>query len=70
MSEQPTRPLINGLLSQVPDIDADETQEWIDSLDGLIEAQGGPRTRYVLMAMQQRARERGISLPSDRKSVV
>lgn len=64
MSQQPTRPLINGLLSQVPDIDREETQEWMDSIDGLIDAQGGPRTRYLLMAMERRARERGVSIPS------
>lgn len=64
VSQQPTRPLINGLLSQVPDIDREETQEWMDSIDGLIDAQGGPRTRYLLMAMERRARERGVSIPS------
>ncbi len=64
MSQQPTRPLINGLLSQVPDIDREETQEWLESIDSLIDAQGGPRTRYLLMAMERRARERGINVPS------
>ncbi|MFP7696028.1 pyruvate dehydrogenase (acetyl-transferring), homodimeric type [Trueperella sp. LYQ143] len=63
MSQQPIRPLINGLLSQVPDIDPEETQEWIDSVEALIENQGGPRTRYLLTAMQNHARRRGISIP-------
>ena len=30
-------PILNGLPSQLPDIDPDETQEWLDSLDGAIE---------------------------------
>ncbi|MDO5025612.1 MAG: pyruvate dehydrogenase (acetyl-transferring), homodimeric type [Trueperella sp.] len=64
MTQQPVRPLINGLLSQVPDIDQEETAEWMDSIDGLIEARGGPRTRYLLMAMERRARERGVNVPS------
>ena len=37
-----TGPLIDGLLSQVPDIDPDETGEWVESLDGLIDEQGRP----------------------------
>ncbi|HZK05945.1 MAG TPA: pyruvate dehydrogenase (acetyl-transferring), homodimeric type [Actinomycetaceae bacterium] len=57
-------PLINGLLSQVPDIDRAETEEWIESLDGLIEEKGGPRARYILLSMLKRAREVGIAIPT------
>ncbi|QGH69522.1 pyruvate dehydrogenase (acetyl-transferring), homodimeric type [Pseudactinotalea sp. HY158] len=56
------KPLINGLISQVPDIDADETAEWIESLDGLIDSRGGPRARYVLLNLLQRARERNVTV--------
>ena len=59
-----TGPLIGGLLSQVPDIDPDETGEWVESLDGLIDDKGGPRARYVLMSMLRRARERNVAIPS------
>ncbi|MBZ2195283.1 pyruvate dehydrogenase (acetyl-transferring), homodimeric type [Occultella gossypii] len=57
-------PLINGLLSQVPDIDPEETDEWLESLDGLIDERGGPRARYVLLNMLKRARERDVTVPS------
>ncbi|HIZ36909.1 MAG TPA: pyruvate dehydrogenase (acetyl-transferring), homodimeric type [Candidatus Ruania gallistercoris] len=57
-------PLINGLLSQVPDIDPDETSEWLESLDGLIDDRGGPRARYILLNMLKRARERQVAVPS------
>ena len=57
-------PLINGLLSQVPDIDSEETGEWIESLDGLIDERGGPRARYVLLSLLKRARERNVAVPS------
>ncbi len=57
-------PLINGLLSQVPDFDPAETGEWIESLDGLIDDRGGPRARYVLLNLLKRARERNVSVPS------
>jgi pyruvate dehydrogenase E1 component len=57
-------PLINGLLSQVPDIDPGETDEWVDSLDGLIDDKGGPRARYVLLSLLKRARERNVAIPT------
>ena len=57
-------PLINGLLSQVPDIDPVETGEWVESLDGLIDDKGGPRARYVLLNLLKRARERNVAIPT------
>ncbi|QRV02819.1 pyruvate dehydrogenase (acetyl-transferring), homodimeric type [Arcanobacterium phocisimile] len=63
MSSQPTRPLLNGLFNRIPDIDPEETQEWLDSLEGLIDEKGGPRTRYLLMEMERHARTRGIQFP-------
>src|SRR5665811_2364336 len=58
-----TGPLINGLLSQVPDIDPDETKEWVESFDGLLQERGGPRARYVLLSLLKRARERNVAIP-------
>ena len=58
-----TGPLINGLLSQVDDIDPAETGEWVESLDGLIDDRGGPRARYVLLNLLKRARERSVAIP-------
>ncbi|WP_282945190.1 pyruvate dehydrogenase (acetyl-transferring), homodimeric type [Cellulomonas endometrii] len=58
-------PLINGLLSQVPDVDPEETSEWVESLEGLIDDKGGPRARYVLLNMLKRARERNVAIPAD-----
>ncbi|KSW28556.1 pyruvate dehydrogenase (acetyl-transferring), homodimeric type [Cellulomonas sp. B6] len=59
-----TGPLIGGLLSQVPDIDPEETGEWLESLDGLIGDKGGPRARYVLMSLLRHARERNVAIPA------
>ena len=59
-----SQPLINGLLSQIGDIDSEETEEWLDSLDALIDDRGGPRARYVLLSMLKRARERNVTIPS------
>ncbi|MFJ3408187.1 pyruvate dehydrogenase (acetyl-transferring), homodimeric type [Promicromonospora sp. NPDC090134] len=59
-----TGPLINGLLSAVPDIDPAETEEWVESFDGLIDDKGGPRARYVMLNLLRRARERNVSIPA------
>src|SRR5690606_14485999 len=59
-----TGPLINGLLSAVPDIDPAETGEWVESFDGLIDDKGGPRARYVTLNLLRRARERNVHIPA------
>lgn len=59
-----TGPLINGLLSAVPDIDPAETAEWVESFDGLIDDKGGPRARYVMLNLLRRARERNVHIPA------
>jgi len=57
-------PILNGLPSQLPDIDPEETREWLDSLDSAVDERGRQRARYLMLAMLQRARERGVGVPS------
>lgn len=58
------RPVItDGLPSQLPDIDPEETAEWVESLDGVLDARGRPRARYVMLRLLERARERQIGVP-------
>jgi pyruvate dehydrogenase E1 component len=58
------RPVISdGLPSQLPDIDPDETSEWIESLDGVIDERGAKRARYVMLRLLERARERQVGVP-------
>ena len=57
-------PILNGMPSQLPDIDPDETQEWLDSLDGVIEEGGRTRARYVMLKLLERAREQQVGVPS------
>ena len=59
-------PILNGLPSRLPDIDPDETAEWIASLDAAIDGQGRNRARYLMQSLLQRARERGESIEVDR----
>lgn len=49
--------------SQLPDIDPDETAEWLDSLNALADERGRDRARYVLLRLLERARERSIGVP-------
>ncbi len=48
---------------QLPDIDQQETQEWIESLDELVERAGTERARFVLYKLLKRARMLHIGLP-------
>jgi pyruvate dehydrogenase E1 component len=57
-------PILNGIPSQLPDIDAEETQEWLDSLDGVIDEGGRTRARYVMLKLLERARQRQVGVPS------
>ncbi len=57
-------PILNGLPTNLPDTDPDETAEWLESLDGVIEAGGLNRARYVMLKLLERARERHIGVPS------
>jgi pyruvate dehydrogenase E1 component len=58
------RPVISdGLPSQLPDTDPEETTEWVESLDGVIGERGPKRARYVMLRLLERARERGVGVP-------
>ncbi|HET7699740.1 MAG TPA: pyruvate dehydrogenase (acetyl-transferring), homodimeric type [Candidatus Limnocylindria bacterium] len=48
---------------QLPDVDPQETEEWIESLDALVEHAGPERARFVLYKLLKRARMLQIGLP-------
>jgi len=49
---------------QLPDRDAAETQDWVDSLDSIVETGGGPeRAQFILYRLLKRARQLNIGLP-------
>ncbi len=70
MAKPGPRPAITaeGLPSQIPDIDPEETSEWLESLDGLLDEQGKHRARFIMLKLLERARERQIGLPALRSS--
>ena len=46
-----------------PDTDIQETQEWIDSLNSVIESDGADRAHYLIEMMIDQARRSGSNLP-------
>jgi len=64
VARQEAGPILNGIPSQLPDTDPDETQEWLESLDGVIEGVGRTRARYIMLKLLERAREMQVGVPS------
>ena len=50
-------------MSLIPDIDSQETQEWLDALTAVIETEGTERAHFLLEAMIDKARRSGSNLP-------
>src|SRR5438270_7807982 len=64
----PRAVITDGRPSQIPDIDPDETQEWLDSLDAAIEHGGRGRARYLMLRMLERSREQQVGVPALRST--
>ncbi len=68
-SATPVRAVIHeGLPTQLPDIDPDETHEWLDSFDALLDDRGRDRARYVMLRLLERAREKQVGVPALRST--
>jgi pyruvate dehydrogenase E1 component len=48
---------------QLPDIDTTETQEWMDSLDAVVQQAGPERARFLVFKLLKRARQLQVGLP-------
>ncbi len=48
---------------QLPDRDPDETRDWIDSLDSLVDTAGRARAQFILYRTLKRARQLNLGLP-------
>ena len=57
-----------GLPTQLPDIDPDETQEWLASFDAMLDDRGRERARYVMLRLLERAREKQVGVPALRST--
>ena len=58
------RMIFDGSVHQLPDTDPVETQEWMESLDAIIDSQGKTRARYLLSRLLERARANQVSFPA------
>ena len=69
MASSDRKPIItDGLPSPLPDIDPDETQEWVESLDAVITNRGRERARYLMLRLLQEARANGVGVPGLRST--
>ena len=51
---------VDGFVHQLPDTDPEETTEWLDSLDAIVDARGKSRARYLLARLMERANGHGV----------
>src|SRR4051794_10310631 len=56
--------IFDGFVNQLPDTDPDETLEWLDSLDAVIDVHGKTRARFLLSKLLGHAREAQVSFPA------
>lgn len=58
------RVIREGVASYLPDIDPEETSEWLESFDDMLEREGPGRARYLMLRLLERAGERRVSIPA------
>jgi pyruvate dehydrogenase E1 component len=56
--------IFDGHVHQLPDTDPTETQEWLDSLDAVVDARGKTRARFLLSRLLDQANSAGVSFPA------
>lgn len=66
----PAQPTVihEGLPTQLPDIDPEETSEWLGSFDAMLESSGRERARYMMLRLLERAREKSVGVPALRST--
>ncbi len=56
--------IFDGSIHQLPDTDPGETQEWLDSLDSVVDGHGVERARYLLSRLLERAQQTDVNFPA------
>jgi hypothetical protein len=51
--------------SQTQDVDPAETQEWLDSLEYVLNTKGPERVKQLLALLDAKARQAGVAMPHD-----
>ncbi|MEI2640615.1 MAG: pyruvate dehydrogenase (acetyl-transferring), homodimeric type [Microthrixaceae bacterium] len=55
--------IIDGFAHQLPDIDPEETAEWLDSFESVVDNRGRPRARYLMARLVERSRQLAVGTP-------
>ncbi|HET6746172.1 MAG TPA: pyruvate dehydrogenase (acetyl-transferring), homodimeric type [Candidatus Limnocylindria bacterium] len=61
--DRPMHEVFDQFKQQLPDIDPTETQEWLDSLDAVVQQVGPDRARFLMYKLLKRARQLNVGLP-------
>ncbi|MCO5317713.1 MAG: pyruvate dehydrogenase (acetyl-transferring), homodimeric type [Microthrixaceae bacterium] len=56
--------IIDGFAHQLPDIDPAETEEWLDSLEAVVDQRGASRAQYLMARLTARAAQLSIGTPA------
>ena len=56
--------IFDGFVHQLPDIDPTETQEWLESLDAVVDTHGKACARFLLSKLLDRASASQVSFPA------
>ncbi len=57
------QPRVVQIMAAKPDIDPQETQEWLDALEAVLEHEGAERAHYLLERLIDKARRSGAYIP-------
>ena len=60
--------ITDGLPSQLPDVDPEETQEWLRVARLAVNVAGRGRARYLMLKLLERAREQQVGVPALRST--
>src|SRR5437588_5212572 len=56
--------IFDGFSRQLPDIDPEETSEWLDSFDAVVDARGRTRGQFLMLKLMERAHELQVAFPA------
>src|SRR5438105_15372514 len=56
--------IFDGFSRQIPDIDPEETTEWVDSFDAVVDARGKGRAQVLIVKLLERAQPKQVALPA------
>ena len=62
------RVIRDGVAAHLPDIDSEETAEWLEAFDSAVLSGGKQRARYLMLKMLERSREQRVGVPSLRST--